>query len=139
MLVIGDGHDHCIDILAVEYLAVMARCGYLLLHGLLPGFMTAIVKVAHGDALDTRHGERCGEQFATARAGANRGETNPVAGRNRLTSAPQRCWLKQRDLRGRTSGCGGCANPHEMTACHKTHFSLLLRVPQPAAQDDAPT
>ena len=88
MLVVRDGYDHGVHILAVQDLAITARCGYLLLHGLLSRLVTAVIKIAHRDTFDARHRERRLQKFASTCARADRGKSDAITRRYGAAGAP---------------------------------------------------
>jgi len=47
--------------------------------------MTAVIKISRGYTFDAWEFDRCGEQSGTLHADAYNPETNPVAGRSRLS------------------------------------------------------
>ena len=58
MLMVGYGHNHRVDILAVEDLFIITRCRDLLLHGFLCCLVAAVIKITRGNTFNTGHGER---------------------------------------------------------------------------------
>ena len=82
MLVVGDCDNDGIDILAVEDGAIVAGCrNAAVVESFLRGDVAAVIKVADRHALHAGDLKRGLQQFASANAGANAGETHGVAGR----------------------------------------------------------
>ena len=117
MLVVGDSHNDCVHILAIQNLPIMARRWNLLLQGLLSGFMPAVIEIAHCHALDARDQQRCFEQLASSRARANSCKTHSIARCYRGGCAPKRGWLKQGYSCRGSGGNRSRADPHEVATC----------------------
>ena len=84
VLVIHSGDEDGVDVFAVENGAVVAGSRDAgIFHRFLRGGVTAVVEVADGDALYAGNVKRGLEMFASANAGADGGEANGVAGRDR--------------------------------------------------------
>ena len=78
------GDQDGVDVFAVENRAIVAGGGNAgILDGFLRGGVAAVIKIADGDALNAGNAERSLEVFASANAGADGGEANGVAGRDR--------------------------------------------------------
>ncbi len=83
VIVIHGGDQDGIDILAIKDRAIVAcRGDARIIDRLLRCGVAAVVEIAYGDALNAGHTERGLEMFASADAGADRGEADGVAGRN---------------------------------------------------------
>jgi len=76
--------------------------------------VSAVIEVAHGDALNAGHVERGLEVFASANAGADGGETHGVAGRDRSCRGGKHAGL-QNIFCDRGGGDGAGADVDELT------------------------
>ena len=97
VLMVHGGDQDGVYIFAIKDRAVVAgRRDAGILDGFLRGDVTAVIEVAHGDALYAGHAERRLEVFASANAGADGSEAHGVAGRNRASG---------RQRAGEAAGC----------------------------------
>src|SRR5579864_3682285 len=88
--------------------------------------MPGIVKIAGGDALNSRHVQRCLQQLASAYTGTDGCEAHGVAGRDRARRSPQRLGLQQSKFRSRSGCYSACSNANELTTSPRIMIHAIL-------------
>ena len=125
MLVVCCRDNDRVDVLAVEDFSMVA-CGRDVLLDSFPScFMSCVVKVAYGYALDAWHAKRCLKQFATSDPRANGGKAHGVAWRNPTGVNGQQVGFQYCKFRGSGGRDSPCANTYELASiqrfpAHKT-------------------
>ena len=115
MLVVHGGDEDGVDVFTIEDGTIVARGWDVgILDRFLRGGVAAVIKVAHGDALNAGDVERSLEMFASANAGADGGEAYGVAGRDGTRRGGEQVRL-QDSLGDRSSGDGASADVDELT------------------------
>src|SRR5581483_2400521 len=116
VLMIRNGDDDRVNILAVQNLLVVAGGGDNLLYRLLRRLVTRVIQVANCHAFNARHQERRLQQFTAAHAGADGCEAHRVTGCKWHGRRQKGGRLQHRNFRDRAR-CGGRSTyPDELPA-----------------------